>query len=112
MADLMCCHDCGSLNVGPIESDDPDWLLILRGIPGWDERGILNEYLLWKNNWAEDMAESELEVAAESFASVQSKTLKGYTNMVAAFKSHVRKGYHKTTGGSQSNMPPIGSRNY
>ena len=97
----LVCHDCGSLDVGPRDSNEIDWLQDLRLIPGWDERGILNEYLLWLNDWANDIEVEELETAADSFSSVQSKTLKGYNNLVAAFKAHVRKGYHKGSGAPQ-----------
>jgi len=95
MTDLMCCHDCGSLNIGPVELSGQGWLRDLRLIDGWEERGKPFEYLLWRTDWPNQFSGTELDEAVESFASVQEKTLKGYTNLVAAFKTHIRKGYHK-----------------
>ena len=110
MADLMCCHDCGSLNVGYTDDTDekPQWLQDLRKIPGWDERGRPHEYLFHRNGWFANFDEDELERAAESFASTQAKTLKGYTNMVMAFKNHIAQGYHKP----QSERTAAPKRNY
>ncbi len=89
------CFDCGSLNIGPAEFGGVEWLRDLRLIDGWEERGKPFEYLLWRNDWPADFFGTELSEAVESFASVQKKTLKGYPNMVAAFKKHIRLGYHK-----------------
>lgn len=107
----LVCDDCGSLNIVPLpESDDPTWLVTLRDVPGWPERGARYEHYLWIGAWADMFDEDELEQAVESFASVQQKTLKGYTNLVAAFKTHVRKGYHKSNGAPQGNVRP--QKNY
>ena len=95
MSRHLCCYACGSVEVGPIDLNEPEWLLTLRQLPGWDERGTPFEYLLWKNGWADALSEDELETASESFASTQKKTLAGYVNMVAAFKTHIAKGYHR-----------------
>ena len=112
MSSHLCCPSCGSLNVGVIETDVPEWLEDLRLISGWDERGQPNEYLLWRNDWALEFDEEELEHAAESFSSVQSKTLKGYGNLVAAFKTHVRKGYHRASATSKSDRTRKVAPNY
>lgn len=103
MSSHLCCHSCGSLDVGPSDSEEPEWLEDLRRIPGWNERGTPYEGLMWRGRWDEQFDESELQIAVESFASVQQRTLKGYTNMVAAFKTHIRKGYHKASGAPERN---------
>jgi len=128
VTDLMCCHDCGSLNVGPVEdrASDPVWLQDLRVIPGWSDlaingkmvrgRGRKFEHLFLRRGWLTSFTEDELERAAESFASTQAKTLKGYTNMVMAFKNHVAQGYHKPqserTAAPQSDARPKGGGRY
>ncbi len=89
------CNSCGSLDVVPIPAgDDPIWLIMLRDVTGWPERGAIYEDNLGNRGWSNQFDQEELEEAVESFASVQEKTLKGYTNLVAAFKTHIRKGYH------------------
>ena len=95
------CNDCGSLDIVPVPNeDDPIWLIMLRDVLGWPEKGAPYETRLI--GFVEMYSQAELEAAVESFASVQEKTLKGYTNLVAAFKTHVRKGYHKATAAPKS----------
>ena len=91
------CEDCGSINIAELDDEDEEaqWLLDLRLIPGWDVRGRGFEHLFHRNGWLDNFDEEELERAVESFASTQARTLKGYTNMVMAFKNHIAQGYHK-----------------
>ena len=99
----LVCHDCGSTDIGVIVSDDDaQWVGDLRTIAGWDSRGTPYEHLLFRNGWAYQFDEDELALAVDSFASTQEKTLKGYTNLVRAFKNHVNKGYHKATAAPKS----------
>ncbi len=65
----------------------------LRGIEGWDKKGEphLERMMAWIES--KNITEAQLEASAIGLAKVQEKTLKGYSNLYAAFQDRISKGY-------------------
>lgn len=71
----------------------PEYIQTLRAISGWAEKGEphIHNLLAWVKR--KGFSEAELEASAIGLAKVQEKTLKGYSNLYAAFQDRLNKHY-------------------
>ena len=76
------------------EKEPPEeWILILRDVPGWDEKGRKYEGQLIAWAKRKNLSQEVLEASAIGLAKAKTKTLKGYDNLARAFQDRINKGY-------------------
>ena len=88
-----------------------EYIHTLREIPGWAEKGEPHLEALLKWVKAKGISDEIMERAAIGLASVQKKTLVGYTNLASALQRRINQGYdQEERNGAVSDTPTIGTR--
>jgi len=90
------------------QEEPPEYILILRAIPGWPKKG--NEISLAKWVKRKPYSDDQLEASAIGLAKTKTRTLSGYNRLDRAFQDRLLKGYDAPgQNGSRPDKYPSGS---